>query len=336
MNIGIIGAGLIGQKRAKALNKDDNLEFVCDINKGKAQDLASKHGAYFSDKFEEIVNFPNIDVVFISVVNKFIMPVALFMLRNGKHILCEKPLGRNKNESKQILLTAEQHGKLVKTGFNHRFHPAIFKAKKIIETNGIGKLLNLRAVYGHGGRPGMENEWRCSEDLCGGGELLDQGVHLIDLINWLSESDIEEVYGQTHTAFWPIEVEDNVFFIIKTKDNVSAICHVSWTMWKNKFELDIYGEKGFISINGLGGSYGVETITYGIRDIKGGKPRINKLKYEIGDNSWELEWNDFKKSIKNKTKPLGSGLDGLKANQIIEAIYKSSEINKPVCINFEE
>ena len=93
MNIGIIGAGLIGQKRAKALNKDDNLEFVCDINKGKAQDLASKHGAYFSDKFEEIVNFPNIDVVFISVVNKFIMPVALFMLRNGKHILCEKPLG---------------------------------------------------------------------------------------------------------------------------------------------------------------------------------------------------------------------------------------------------
>ncbi|MCX5814380.1 MAG: Gfo/Idh/MocA family oxidoreductase [Proteobacteria bacterium] len=117
---------------------------------------------------------------------------------------------------------------VLKTGFNHCLHPAIWKAKELIDEGEIGRCLNIRARYGYGGRPGMENEWRASKDLCGGGELLDQGVHVIDLICWFG-GEVKEVYGKVETKFWDMEVEDNAFAILKTESDVTAPFHVSWT-----------------------------------------------------------------------------------------------------------
>mgnify|MGYP001029608888 CR=1 FL=1 len=329
MNIAIIGAGLIGSKRASALDKSDKLISVCDKNISKAKKLADIYSANYTDNFQDVCT-QNIDIAIIAVVNKYAVAIADKMLASNKHVLCEKPLGRNTDESNLILAAAEKSGKIIKTGFNHRFHPAIMKTKKLLKNKEIGKIINIRTRYGHGGRPGMEEEWRCSKELCGGGELIDQGVHIIDLCRWFTSSEINQVYGRTFSSFWETDVEDNAFFNLDFNNGIYAQCHVSWTNWKNIFSFELFGENGYIKINGLGGSYGKETLEVGYRQSGGGVPRIENFKFEENDNSWSLEWKDFKKAIKKNSEPHGSGQDGYMANKIVNAIYKSNELNKPV------
>lgn len=259
------------------------------------------------------------------------LKISLPPLEEKIHILAEKPLGRNSAEAQEMVNRARKDGVILKTGFNHRFHPAVWKAKELVDSNKIGTIFNIRARYGHGGRPGMEKEWRSSKDLCGGGELLDQGVHIIDLIRWFG-GEINEVYGNVDTKFWPLEVEDNAFAILKTKTNVTASFHVSWTNWKNIFSFEIFGTKGYLRIEGLGGNYGPETLELGLRNPKGGKPDIKIFEFDPEDVSWKKEWKELKSAIKEKRDPIGSGIDGLRANQVIEAIYKSTQSKKAVTI----
>ena len=267
----------------------------------------------------------------VAVVNKFAKNIVLRSLDSRKHVLAEKPLGRNVAEALDMVNLANKEGVILKTGFNHRFHPAVWKAKELIDSNRIGTIFNIRARYGHGGRPGMEKEWRASKDLCGGGELLDQGVHIIDLIRWFA-GEVNEVFGSVETKFWPLEVEDNAFAILKTKNNVTASFHVSWTNWKNIFSFEIFGTDGYLRIEGLGGSYGPETLELGIRKPEGGKPDITTFEFDPEDISWKNEWKEFKSAIEEKREPIGSGNDGLRANKVIEAIYESSLSKKAISI----
>ena len=332
MNVAIIGAGLIGKKRASALDtKYDKLIMVCDINSKKAKKLGDDYGVSWTEDINEISNNKDIDVVIISIVNKYTLQVANKMLENKKHILCEKPLGRNLKESETILKKGIESGKLIKTGFNHRFHPSIIKAKSIIDEGKLGGIINIRGRYGHGGRPGMEKEWRCSKDLCGGGELLDQGIHLIDLTNYFVKRKINEVFGILKTSFWKTKVEDNAFFHL-ISGKIIAQLHVSWTNWKNIFSYEIFFENGYMSINGLGGSYGKESLEVGIRNPKGGAPTTKQYDWPGKDVSWSLEWENFRNAINNNTNPNGNGVDGLNANKIIDAIYKSNQIGSPFII----
>ena len=201
----------------------------------------------------------------------------------------------------------------------------------MVDENEIGKIFSIRARYGHGGRPGMENEWRASKDLCGGGELLDQGVHVIDLTRWFG-GDFNEVYANVETKFWNMEVEDNAMAMIKTVNGVSASLIVSWTNWKNIFSFEIFGTRGYLKVEGLGGSYGIETLEYGRRNEKGGRPEVEFFEFTGEDVSWKNEWKEFKNSIIENRVCIGSGYDGLKANQIIEAMYKSSIDKKTVML----
>lgn len=332
MKVVIVGAGLIGNKRASALDKEDKLVAVCDTYLNSAKILAEKYNAVFTDDLQDIAHLNGIDVAIISVVNKYISPIAIDMLKSGKNVLCEKPLGMNFRESKNILDVSKIKNKLVKTGFNHRYHPALQNAKKLIAGNKLGKILNIRARYGHGGRPSMENEWRSSMDLCGGGELIDQGVHLIDLCRWFL-GDVVEVSGKTSITFWPIEVEDNAHFLLTFDGGQYAQCHVSWTNWKNIFSFEIFGTDGYLEVNGLGGSYGPETLTIGMRNIHGGAPVISQQSFHDEDKSWEHEWREFKNAVLNKSFYNGTGTDGYEANRVIGAIYKSSNEDRTVKIS---
>ena len=330
MNVAIIGAGLIGGKRAAALNKRDKLLVIGDIDLKIAINLAGKYSCVPTDQIKDIVNNVQINAVIISVINKYAAQIAIDMLHSGKHILCEKPLGRTTKESKEVLSAAENSGKIIRTCFNHRYHGAMIKAKMLLDQNRIGKILHIRSHYGHGGRPGMEQEWRCSKELCGGGELIDQGVHIIDLCRWFTGEDVKQVYGRTLTSFWQSNVEDNAFFHLEFDKGVIAQCHASWTNWKNSFSFEIFGNKGYLKISGLGGSYGKEKLEFGLRAPKGGLPEIEIFEYTDFDRSWVLEWNDFRKVIKKNKQQLVSGIDGYAVNKVVEAIYKSNEVNKPV------
>ncbi len=335
MNVAIVGCGLIGRKRALALSSEDKLMACCDTNLESAKKFGKEFDCIFFDDYKKLLNETDCDVIVVSVVNKYAKEIIIAALRNGKNVIAEKPLGRNLEEAREIVgskssVSSKQYV-VLKTGFNHRFHPAIWQAKQMAVEGKIGKIFNIRARYGHGGRAGMEKEWRASKDLCGGGELLDQGVHVIDLIRWFG-GEVKEVFGKVETKFWKMEVEDNAYAILKTDNDITASLHVSWTNWKNIFSFEIFGTDGYLKIEGLGGSYGPEVLEFGRRKKEGGKPEIELLEFPSEDVSWKKEWEEFKKAIGENREPIGSGLDGLKANEVVEAIYRSNAENRSIVL----
>ena len=346
----IIGLGLIGEKRLDSIisaNKEAKIVALCDVDRGKIDSLAHKFGIKAYSDWRDIIKRNDINVIVIATPNKFLKDISLAALDAGKHVLCEKPLGRNAVEAEEIFNKAKDKRKVLMTGFNHRFHTAIYKAKKLVEANEIGELYYLKCTYGHGGRPGYEKEWRASKDLCGGGELLDQGVHVVDLFRWFL-GEFDEVFGYINTFYWEMEVEDNAFAMFKTRQGQLAVMHTSWTQWKNKFTFEIFGEKGYLIVNGLCGSYGAEILKIGKRRLAkrgqqiananqsiyaGGAPEEEVIEFPGPDISWNEEWKEFISAIKENREPLGSGYDGLMANRMIEAVYKSAEINSAVKIS---
>ncbi len=329
MKIGIIGCGLIGRKRALALEKDDQLVACCDTNADLASKFASDHTCKSYTNASDLFADAKCEVIIVAVVNKYIEGIVTLALKLGKHVLAEKPLGRNAEEARNMVNTAHRHGILLKTGFNHRFHPGIWKAKTLFDQGMIGDLMFIRGRYGHGGRPGMENEWRASKELCGGGELLDQGVHMIDLSRWFA-GDVKSAFGKAKTKFWNLEVEDNAFILLEAINKVDIQLQVSWTNWKNIFSFELFGTDGYLKVEGLGGSYGPETLEFGKRKKEGGRPDVELFEFPPEDISWVKEWQEFKSAIVENREPIGNGLDGLHANQVIEAIYKSSETGQIV------
>lgn len=338
INLAVIGCGLIGKRRAAEIAKDSSakLAYAIDVDEKQTKPLLDLYGCKTSSDWKLAVHSPDIDAIILSTPNYLAKPIAIAALEAGKDILIEKPFGKNFSESKAILEAAKQSKRflVVKTGFNHRYHPAIAQAKKMVDEQTIGKLFSIRARYGNGGRPGMEKEWRSSKELCGGGELLDQGVHLIDLVQWFA-GDWKEVYGSLDTHIWPISVEDNAYVLGKTTQEVSVSFHVSWTQWKNLFSFELFGNKGSIHVQGLGGSYGPETLELSLRKLEGGKPDVTNFVYPEEDMSWQLEWQDFKKALLERKTPSGSGEDGWKANRVIAAIEKSHEEKTRILINEE-
>lgn len=334
MNIAIIGAGLIGGKRAAALGDfpEDRVTVVCDTDVERAKALAETQGCDWVADWKDAVARDDVDIVVNAAINAVLEPITVAALEAGKHVLCEKPLGRNAEESASMVAAAEKHGRILKTGFNHRYHPGLMKAHDILSQGGIGNVFAIRARYGHGSRPGMENEWRSSKELCGGGELLDQGVHILDLMRWFA-GPMREVYAKVETKVWNIDVEDNAFAILTAESGVTCQFHVSWTNWRNVFSFEIFGDGGYLSVSGLGGSYGPETLEYGRRKPEGGRPDIDTFEFPSEDISWKEEWKDFRTAIEEQRRPLADGRDGLMANRLVAALYESSRNNAPAAIS---
>ena len=332
-HIAIVGAGLIGNKRAAALHSVNGcaLCWVADVDEQRAEVLAKQYDSQATTDWQCVVADGDVNIVIVSTVNKALAQIAISALKMGKHVLCEKPLGRNPQESQMILESAEKNSVVLKTGFNHRHHPAVAKAKQLTDKGAIGRILFLRCRYGHGGRPGYEKEWRADKDLCGGGELLDQGVHVVDLFRYFA-GDFSEAFGYTRTCFWNMQVEDNAFALFSNHNGVVASMHTSWTQWKNIFSLEIFGSEGYLIIEGLGGNYGIETLRVGRRRSKGGPPDEQVIEFPGPDISWQEEWKEFIAAIEQNREPIGNGWDGYQANRMIQAVYESAQKSQVVKI----
>jgi len=360
LKVGLIGAGLIGARRAAVVKEDPSVDLtmVADVEKDRATEAAARWGVpgcEATSDWKEVVCSPELDIVIISTINKFLAPITIAALQNGKYVLCEKPMGRNLGEAKEMAEVSQAAGKILKIGFNHRFHPAIQKAHELCTTGEIGPLFYIRCVYGHGGRPGYEKEWRGDPDLAGGGELLDQGVHVVDLCRWFL-GEFLEVFGNTATYFWDLgcfeaadsrqrtadvghrssvigRLEDNAFVLLRTADGRVAQFHTSWTQWRNRFLFEIYGRDGSLHIEGLGGSYGPERLILVKRCPESGPPEERIWEFPGADNSWKVEWAEFRAAIQEGRRPLGDAEDGLEAMRLIDAIYRSARVGQPVAVN---
>lgn len=332
LKVGIIGCGLIGRRRAYVASRHNNtsLKIVADIVESLAINLAAELRCDFTTDWRKAVADPQIDIIVISTPNNLLKPISIESMRAGKHVLIEKPMGCFLEEALEMKDVSSKTGCVLKVGFNHRYHAAILRTYELFSAGKIGKIINIRACYGHGGRPGYENEWRGNPKQAGGGELTDQGVHLIDLINWFAGKP-SEVFTVLQTAVWPIAPsEDNAFAILKYQNGAVANFHSSWTQWKNLFLFEIFGENGSLTIEGIGGSYGIETLTIATRKAGGGVPDITREVFDQPDNSWEKEWDDFISHISSGSSYYGTPEEGVAAMQVLDALYKSSSLGKKI------
>ena len=322
--IGLIGCGLIGYKRSKSLGSKGKLVACADININRARKIASNKKVRIFNDWRKLLDIKEIDIVIISTPHDQLSKILLQAHKKKKHILVEKPGSKNLNEISKII-SKVKHSKIkIRVGFNHRYHPSIIKAQEIIESGVIGKPMYLRARYGHGGRLGYEKEWRAKPSISGGGELIDQGSHLIDLSR-LFLGEFNKVKGFINTYFYKMSVEDNAFLTLKTNSNKVAFLHVSWTEWKNIFSFEIFCSLGKIDICGIGGSYGQEQLILYKMSKKMGIPKQKKWKFKLEDVSWRKEINEFYDDITYNRKPASNLNDAYQTFKIINKIYRDSK-----------
>jgi predicted dehydrogenase len=265
----------------------------------------------------------DVEIVIIATTNQALVDVSLEAAKAGKHILVEKPAARNVAELDTVIDAVRDNNVLVRVGFNHRYHPALLKAHELMESGELGELMFIRGRYGHGGRIGYDREWRADPALSGGGELIDQGVHLIDLSRWfLGEFVVSD--GFAHTYYWNMPVDDNGFMLLRTIKNQVAFLHVSCTEWKNLFSFEIYGKNAKLHIEGLGGSYGIEKLSFYKMRPEMGPPDTITWEYPRDDNSWVLEFAEFLEDIRLNRTPSANLNDARVALLTIEKIYKDS------------
>lgn len=325
--LALIGAGGIAHKWVKAIAKTKKcaLKLVMDVDLNKAGLLAENcKNCNATSKFENVLSRSDIDAVIIAVPNKFSAKISRESLRAGKHVLCEKPGAVNSREVKSVIATAEKHKGVYMVGFNHRFHSAFLQAKKFFDKGEIGQPLFVSARYGFGGRAGYNKEWRFNKKISGGGEVIDQGVHMIDLAR-LFLGEFSEVKAYTPNLFWGGKIEDNGFILLKTPRSQVASIHVSWTNWKWIHSFEIMGTQGYLRIDGLDQRYnGPERLTLGRRDPVFKKPPQEKtviFKKEQAEDSFARQLREFLSAITEKRRPVPSGYDAYEVLKVIDEIY---------------
>jgi predicted dehydrogenase len=324
MNFAIVGCGSIGQKRRRAFRETDRLVVAADTVLARAETLAQESpGAVATTDWRAAVTHPAVEAVIIATTNNWLAPITIAAAEASKHVLVEKPAARSFSEIREVVARVELRPVCVWVGFNHRYHPALQKAHNIVESGALGPLMFVRGRYGHGGRLGYEREWRADPEISGGGELLDQGVHLIDLAGWFL-GEFTEVCGLAKTYFWDMPVDDNAFLLLRTRHNQAAWLHASCTEWKNLFSFEIYGRRGKLQIDGLGGSYALERLTHHSVLPEMGPPDTNVWEFPGDDVSWQHELQAFVDRIQSGQSMTKSLHDAEAALAVVDALYKNS------------
>lgn len=323
LGFAIVGCGVIGNRRAGTVPAG-TLRQACDLDLGKAAALAAKYsGCRVTSNPEEVFRDPGVDVVLISAANAALAPLALNAVRQRKHVLVEKPGAISSAQLCEVIHAAAGTGAKVRLGYNHRFHPAFMKLHELQAKEDPGNFMFIRGRYGHGGRVGYDREWRADPRFSGGGELIDQGVHLIDLSAiWLG--NFASVEGHATRYFWDMPVDDNAFVSLRNAEGCTAWLQVSCTEWKNLFSFEVYFKRAKFHVEGLGGSYGVERLFHYRMLPEMGPPETVVYEFPRGDQSWQMELNAFIEDIQQDRRPDPGLPEGLRTLEVVEEIYRRS------------
>lgn len=326
----IIGYGKMGQIRAEAINKHPDAEVITLYDPAVITD---SHGSNVVDSPDEIIADPELDAVFICTPNYLNRPLTIQALNAGKHVFCEKPPAFAADEVMEIRSVEAATGLKLMYGFNHRHHGSIIKMKEIIESGEFGKILWLRGRYGKSVENSFFETWRSQKELAGGGILLDQGIHMLDLFLHLYGT-FDEVKAFVSNLYWQSEIEDNVFAILKnSQTGVVASLHSTMTQWRHLFSLEIFLERGHIVLNGLktsSGTYGDEQLS--ISRNRSAGPAASwvdeeRITYHT-DKSWYLEISHFFDAIiSDQIIETGNSQDALDLMTILDMIYADSKLN---------
>ena len=322
MKVAIIGAGLMCKRRAPVLleSKTDQLVAISSRTFAKAEALARQFGCAADLTWQETLARPEVEAVIVTTPPGVHAEIANAAMRAGKHVLCEKPLTRTLTESESMLQVARETGRVLKCGFNHRHHAAVWEAKRRVDAGELGRPLFARCRYGICGRPGYEKEWRADPAQAAGGQFIEQGTHALDLFRWfLGEAEDAVCLSSTH-YFTSQSMDDGGMALFRMAGGATAQVHTTLTQWKNLFHFEVFGEDGYAVVEGLGASYGTQTLKIGKRDFTAPFTETF-IEYRGGDISWREEWKEFTAAIQQGREPLGNGRDGLEAMRMALAAY---------------
>jgi len=326
LRIGLIGLGKMGRIRANEIAKRNDCQLII----GSDPDVR-RHADYPGVETHvdpSPVLAADVDAIFVCTPNRFTPALVAEALDRGRHVFAEKPPGRTLADVELILAAEKRNpGRVLKFGFNHRYHAGIVEAKRILDSGRMGDILWMRGIYGKAGGEGFEQEWRSRRDLSGGGILLDQGIHMLDLFR-LFGGEFDEVKSMVTTAYWNVDMEDNAFALLRGEKGRIAMLHSSSTQWKHRFNLEIFTTEGYVTVNGILSStrsYGDETITIARRQMGTGapmgKPREETMYFDT-DPSWELELAEFVNCVNGQTTVAhGTSRDALAAMDLVHRIY---------------
>ena len=333
LKVGIAGYGIVGKRRRHYIDLHPSLKTVAVSDQAFEGRGVLDDGVTYCSDFRDLNN-KALDVIFVCLSNDVTAEATIRGLQSGFHVFCEKPPGRNVEEIRSVLSVYENlTGLVLKYGFNHRYHDSVSDAIGIINSKDLGNVINLRGVYGKSKliTYGQKSDWRTKRKLAGGGILLDQGIHMVDLIR-LFGGEFEKVYSIISNDYWNLDVEDNAYGLMQSNEGIVAMLHSSATQWRHRFNLDITLEKGSLSLTGIlsgSKSYGAEslTIAYAGADDRG-DPIEETRQYDY-DPSWEMEIAEFYESIENNQPVLhGSPKDALKTMELVYNIYCADEVWK--------
>jgi len=331
LRVGIVGCGLIGRKRAAALEGDE-LVACCDTTDASAQALARDYGATVVDGLADVLAVAP-DVVVIATPHDQLAGLAIRALEGGAHVLVEKPAGIGTADVDRIAAAAHIAGRRVKVGFNHRFHPAIARLLAEAGSGRFGDVMFARARYGHGGRIGYDREWRMLPAVSGGGEMIDQGMHLLDLYHVLL-GPLPVASSLLRTQYWDAEVEDNAVVVLGASADRGApwgMFHVTWTEWKNLFSLEVTCRTGKLRVDGMAGSYGPQTLWIYAMKPELGPPDVEQITFPADDASWLEEWRHVRAVLQAADdRPLQGDLASARyAWECVESAYAANGYPAP-------
>lgn len=309
LTVGVVGCGRMGEKRVEALGADDRLIGCTDVDPAATERFAGAHGGAACPDLDTLLALEP-DAVIVATSHDQLTPLSERALDAGAHVLVEKPAGLGTSDIERLIEAASRADRTVKVGFNHRFHPALARAAAEVHSGAHGELMHLRARYGHGGRPGYDREWRAQPRRSGGGELVDQGMHLLDLTHWIA-GPLPLHCALLRTHFWDTEVEDNAALVLGAAEDRTgpwAMLHVTWTEWKNTFSLEIYCRRAKLQVDGLVRSYGPQRLRIYRMRPELGPPEEEEIEFPDEDVSWRAEWEHFRAALTEGADLLG-GLD---------------------------
>tara|TARA_B100000900_G_C20568218_1_gene712028 strand:- start:493 stop:1518 length:1026 start_codon:yes stop_codon:yes gene_type:complete len=325
--VGIVGYGVVGKRRHNALKKISDFEVIA-LSDKSFKDGTKPSGFTCYLDFKDLINFEEIDVLFISLPNNFAAEASIMALEKGMHVFCEKPPAKSLKELLPVKNQVKDSDLKLMYGFNHRFHLSVSKAKQIIEEGSLGKVINLKGAYGKSKMISFnQTDWRTEREKSGGGILLDQGIHMLDLMNYFSGGFVK-IFSIIKNSFWNYDVEDNAFVLMENDKGVVAQLHSSATEWRHNFRLEITLEKGSLILDGIltnSKSYGDETlkIIFSDPDNDKGDPLEEEISFDK-DISWDLEVRSFTDAIRNSDNIVNGSIDqAIEIMDLIEKIYKS-------------
>ena len=321
MNFAVIGLGSFGIKRAKAIksSKVAKLKIIFDLNNQsleKAKEILSVQ----SYNLEKILGDKSIDVVCICTPNKFHKDLIIRSLNSGKHVFCEKPLARNFKEAEEIFEVSKKSKAILQIASNHRFFESVLFAKKLVDKGTIGEVLSFTGRIGHNGER-LKDSWFWDKEISGGGTLLDNGCHLLDLSRFFVGNFISG-NGIISNTYWKnISVEDTASGVFKTKDGKTASIFCSWRLLSGYFFFELNGSEGYVNVDGRFDTHGGDKIFWSTK--KDGKFYSEDFSH-IKPNSYQLEIDNFVNNLKNGKPCSPNANDALEVMRMIKFIYENN------------